>query len=692
MYRTGDIGRWLPDGNIEYLGRTDEQVKIRGYRIELGEIENALHQYAEVKQAIVLAKDNKSGSKRLVGYVVKGNQSFDREALVNYLRNRLPDYMVPTLWIELEHLPLTPNGKVDKKALLDIEEADLFSHEYQEPGNELEMQLAAAWQQLLGIERAGVNDNFFELGGDSILTIQVVSRMRKLGYELQPRDLFNHQTIAKLAVAIADRSKAAITGEQGLLSGQCGLMPIQQWYLEKNEPAISHFNQSVLLDIDKAAKPVLLKTVMEQLAIQHDALRFKYTNTNGEWQQEYGNSNGCFVVDELKHEPHQSLGQLIKETATLHQQQLDITKGELFRMVLMETPEGETYNRLLIIIHHLAMDGVSWRIFLEDLELLLTTVSEGKDAGLIHKGSSYRQWYQALQNYGNTNLVLAQLSYWQQVVKGYKALPVDKGDKSQAKLSHMAEHTVNLEAEQTNLLLAEVPRVYHTEINDILLAALAQTVAGFTKNELVTIGLEGHGREEIEAGIDTSRTVGWFTNLYPLQLAIKNENEEAELIKSVKEQLRQLPAKGIGYGVLKYIVKEPGLQGNDPWDIVFNYLGQLDNVVNESKWIAIANESAGSNTSKDHLANEKISVRVFVKAGKLVISWSYSTLHFHENTIKVLAVSFVTNLQQLITHCMLQQHSGTVYTPSDFGLGADVTYEELDNFLEDEEDDNIISF
>ena len=665
-------------------------MKILGYRVELGEIENVLHQCAEVKQATVLAKNNKSGYKRLIGYVVKANQAFDREAVVSYLRSRLPDYMVPTLWIELEHFPVTANGKVDKKALPDIVETDLVSNEYEAPRNELEMQMAAAWQQLLRIERAGVNDNFFELGGDSILTIQVVSRMRKLGYHLHPKDLFNYQTIARLAVAIAGRSKAAITGEQGLLAGQCGLLPIQQWYLEKNEPAISHFNQSVLLNIDKSAKPELLKMVMEQLAIQHDALRFKYTNINGDWQQEYGSSNGCFVVDDLKNVSLQLLGQLIKESATLHQQQLNITKGELFCMVLMETPEGESNNRLLLIIHHLAMDGVSWRILLEDLELLLTSVSEEKDTRLMHKSSSYRQWYKALENYGRSNALKAQLTYWQQVVKEFKALPVDKTNVSVARVCNMAEYVVHLEQDQINLLLTEVPKVYHTEINDILLAALAKTVAEFTKIEWVTIGLEGHGREEIETGIDTSRTVGWFTNLYPLQLSVKPACDEGELIKSVKEQLRQLPGKGIGYGVLKYINRETGLQGKDPWDIVFNYLGQLDNAVNESKWISIANESAGSNTSKDHLINEKISVKAFVKNGKLLISWSYSTLHFHENTIKALATSFVTNLNQLITHCMLQQHSGTAYTPSDFGLGADVTYEELDSFLE--EDDNIISF
>jgi aryl carrier-like protein len=214
MYRTGDLGRWLPDGNIEYLGRMDEQVKIRGYRIELGEIESVLQESKLVKQSVVIAHRTAQETKRLVAYVVTEG-SFDKEKVQNYLSEKLPDYMIPALWVELESLPLTPNGKIDKKALPDPDASELLSNEYQAPSNETETSLAEVWKELLHVERVGVNDNFFELGGDSIITIQVVSRARRKGLELKPKDIFIHQTIKSLSSAIAERSSQAVTGEQG---------------------------------------------------------------------------------------------------------------------------------------------------------------------------------------------------------------------------------------------------------------------------------------------------------------------------------------------------------------------------------------------------------------------------------------------------------------------------------------------
>ncbi len=221
LYVTGDLCRWLPNGTLEYLGRIDDQVKIRGYRIELGEIESVLQQSGLVSQSVVLAKANSEGTKRLISYVVPA-EGYTKEAATAFLHSRLPEYMVPQLWVELDLLPLTSNGKVNKKALPDVDAANLASNEYVEPRNELEKSLAATWQKLLGIERIGIHDNFFELGGDSILTIQVVSRMRSHGYELQPRDIFIHQTISRLSAALSYRTVAESSGEQGTLQGHSG--------------------------------------------------------------------------------------------------------------------------------------------------------------------------------------------------------------------------------------------------------------------------------------------------------------------------------------------------------------------------------------------------------------------------------------------------------------------------------------
>ncbi|HSF45288.1 MAG TPA: amino acid adenylation domain-containing protein, partial [Chitinophagaceae bacterium] len=576
LYKTGDLGKWLPNGNICYLGRVDDQVKVRGYRIEPGEVEKALQQSGLVNQSVVLARENNSGTNRLIGYVVPAD-NYSKDAVMEYLRNGLPEYMVPQLWVELEKLPLTPNGKVDKRALPDVDSNDLVASQYTAPRNKLEEELADIWQDLLDIERVGIHDNFFELGGDSILTIQLVSRTRRAGYELQVPDVFTYQTIATLSKIIEDYSTPEIRDEAGPLTGISGLLPVQQWYLTKKNAAVSHFNQSVLLKIDKRVTEAVLTEAIQQLVHSHDALRFTYSLSDDGWKQEYAGYINPLVTVNLDIVTDESLPMLINKNADHFQRSLNIEKGEIIRVALMLTPGSEKENRLLIVIHHLVVDGVSWRILLEDLEILIEGIHDGKRAVPGKKSISYRRWYEILVDYGQSKHGLAQKDYWHKALESYNALPVDRIHNGVLTAKDMANHSIQLAADKTRCLLQEVPRVYHTEINDILLCALAATLCKWAGISKVVIGLEGHGREEVAVNIDTSRTVGWFTTLYPLLLEMGKLTEPGEMIKSVKEQLRTLPDKGLAYGVLKYINKEEVLQNKPGWDILFNYLGQLDN-------------------------------------------------------------------------------------------------------------------
>ncbi|MBK8549760.1 MAG: amino acid adenylation domain-containing protein [Ignavibacteria bacterium] len=681
LYRSGDLGIRSEDSNIEYLGRIDEQVKIRGFRIELGEIESVLQESESVRQSVVLARDTEGGGKRLVGYVVPEGD-FNKEAIMIYLSSRLPEYMVPALWVELESLPLTQNGKTDRKALPDPDASELISNEYAAPRNETEESLAEIWKELLHVERVGIHDNFFELGGDSIITIQVVSRARRKGFELKPRDIFIHQTISKLSAAIAERTAVSVSGEQGLLTGTSGLLPIQQWYFEgagDEGSRYNHFNQSVLLSIDKSVTPEVLSLAVDQLIVQHDALRFRYYKKDEQWIQEYGTYKGELEIIDLRLK-RSSLAKFIKEHAEKYQRSPDIEKGELVRFVLIQTPKRETNNRILIIIHHLAVDGVSWRILLEDLELLITGLEKGSKPDLGNKGSSYRQWYEALEQYGKSKRLLSQSKYWQEVVSSYEPLAADKVYTGIVREKDMVHQTIRLDKVQTQLLLQEVPRAYHTEINDILLCALEMTLCEWTDREKIVIGLEGHGRENVSEGIDTGRTAGWFTNLYPVLLESGLSKGVGDRISSVKEQLRRIPDKGLGYGVLKYINKDEKLSGK-AWEIVFNYLGQLDNVISSGKWLSGAGESSGEFTSEENIKSETLSVNGMVQEGELILNWSYSSRHYEKKTIAAIVERYQSNLELLISHCIEQQKSGTVYTPSDYGLGSDISNDELDRFL-----------
>jgi amino acid adenylation domain-containing protein/non-ribosomal peptide synthase protein (TIGR01720 family) len=681
LYKTGDLGRWLEDGNIEFLGRIDEQVKIRGYRIELGEIENVLNQSGLVNQAVIMAKLNHQNSKQLVGYI-EPKAVFSKERIIAFLRGKLPEYMVPAIWVEMKKIPVTLNGKIDRKALPDPNFEELSNEHYIAPRNEIEEELANIWKDLLGLEKVGVYDNFFELGGDSILTIQVVSRAGRLGYNLQAKDLFLHQTIHKLSHILTERKETESLAEQGVLTGNAGLLPIQKWFFSKEHKDVSHYNQSVILKLNKAVSEQELSIAMNKILEAHDALRFKYVKQKLEWIQTYSDINSSIKVEDLSQLSKDDFEFSLNVLAESYQKSLDIEQGELVKWIFIKTPQEDDANRFIMIVHHLAIDGVSWRIILEDLDLMLRNINLNETDKEVKKTSSYRQWSDELMRLGQTDRIKNQFNYWQNVISFYSPLTFENVSITLITAKDISRFSNFLSQTQTDHLLHSVSKAYNTEINDILLLAFAEVFTRFSKRNDLVIGLEGHGRELEASSIDISRTVGWFTNLYPVHLNIGNETNIGENIKSIKEQLRQVPAKGMGFGILKYLNELDELKGNDPWDIVFNYLGQLDNTGANSEWFKPSAESIGSDIGEEQIINEKISLNCYVHDGKLIVNWNYSKLHFEASIIKDFAEQFISNLEMIISHCLESQNQGnTSNTPSDFGLGSQVSIDELDRFL-----------
>ncbi|MGY0034995.1 condensation domain-containing protein [Pedobacter sp. NJ-S-72] len=678
FYRTGDTVKYLADGNILFIGRVDDQVKIRGYRIELGEIESALAGCIEhVHQAVVLARPDDAGNKRLVGYIVpKGD--YNKDAIVAYLKNRLPDYMIPLLFVELKKIPLTANGKVDKRGLPEPDVNSLLTNDYVAPRNETENTLIAIWQEVLRLDKIGVHDNFFELGGDSIITIQVVSRSRRSGYVLSPKDIFTCQTVARLSAQLAVQESNKVNAEQETLSGTSGLLPIQQKFLNGVNPVNhSFYNHHITYAVNKDVAIEALTGAVADLAGYHDAIRFAYQQTAAGWEQVYTDQAAVLDIVDLQKYDEEQFSLALAEHAASYQESLDLEKGILFRAVLFLSPMAE--HQLLFIIHHLAVDGVSWRILSDDLELLLQHPGQPAATVLGPKTSSYRQWYTALAAYGNSRGLQRQQDYWEQTVNAYVPLKTDHKQEEPVRISDMDTAMVQLDSLATGKLLHEVSSVYHTEINDLLLSALALTLADWNKTSKVSIGLEGHGREEITEEIDTSRTVGWFTTIYPVLL--ETGNEYGQLIKQVKETLRQIPDKGLGYGVLKYINQHQPLQANDPWDVQFNYLGQggagkLRGKLAHPKW-----ETFGSAIGDQTPVSQPLSVLGIIQDDKLALYWSYSNKHFNSESVEEMAAAYLKNLESLINHCTAQQQTNH-YTPADFGLAGSVSIEELDQFLD----------
>ncbi|WP_074227056.1 non-ribosomal peptide synthase/polyketide synthase [Pseudomonas aeruginosa] len=656
MYRTGDLARYRADGVIEYAGRIDHQVKLRGLRIELGEIEARLLEHPWVREAAVLAVDGK----QLVGYVVLESEGGDwREALAAHLAASLPEYMVPAQWLALERMPLSPNGKLDRKAL-PAPEVSVAQAGYSAPRNAVERTLAEIWQDLLGVERVGLDDNFFSLGGDSIVSIQVVSRARQAGLQLSPRDLFQHQNIRSLALAA---KAGAATTEQGPASGEVALAPVQRWFFERAITNRQHWNQSLLLQARQPLDGDRLGRALERLQAQHDALRLRFREERGAWHQAYAEQAGE-PLWRRQAGSEEALLALCEEA----QRSLDLEQGPLLRALLVDMPDGS--QRLLLVIHHLAVDGVSWRILLEDLQRLYADL----DADLGPRSSSYQAWSRHLHEQAGARL--DELDYWQaQLHDAPHALPCENPHGA-LENRHERKLVLTLDAERTRQLLQEAPAAYRTQVNDLLLTALARATCRWSGDASVLVQLEGHGREDLGEAIDLSRTVGWFTSLFPLRLTPAADLGES--LKAIKEQLRGVPDKGVGYGLLRYLAGEEAatrLAALPQPRITFNYLGRFDRQFDGAAPLVPATESAGAAQDPCAPLANWLSIEGQVYGGELSLHWSFSREMFAEATVQRLVDDYARELHALIEHCCQEGNVGA--TPSDFPL-ATLRQEQLD--------------
>ncbi|MBI5302108.1 MAG: hypothetical protein HY868_08230 [Chloroflexi bacterium] len=621
---------------------------------QLSERLAALSQQQRARLAQKLgATPNANASKQLVAYVVFKNGA-DAGDLKNFLGARLPNYMLPAHIIALDALPRMPNGKVDRKALPDVAATPAdASAALVEPRNEIEKQLAQIWSEVLGLEIVGIHDNFFEIGGDSLVCIQIVARARRADIFFTPTDVFDHPTIAALA-AIATASQKQ-TAEQTLVIGAVPLTPIQHWFFEHNLTRPQQWNQGFLLRANESLDPARARETVAQLLKQHDALRARFWQADGKWHQEF-----LGMLAEIPFEPI-ARDEPVEKIATRLHRALNLETGALIRFAQIGASE------LLIVCHHLVVDNLSWRVLLQDFETIY------RQAQLAPKTTSFKQWSEQQAAHAESPALIQERAFWLDAKFGTRAtLPRDFDARADNSVRSAQTVTVALDAEETRALMHDVPPAYRTQINDALLTALARVLAEWTNANSVLLALEGHGRESLFEGVDVSRTVGWFTTVFPVALQVEAHADWGQTLVAVKEQLRAIPNHGIGHGILRYLSRDAEtrekLSALPEPEIVFNYLGRLDETQHARGLFEPVAESVGEARHPDDARQYLIEINSYIRDGAFHAVWTFSENAHRAETIARLAARFADALRQLIRHCQSSNASGV--TASDFALAS----------------------
>ena len=656
LYRTGDLARFRSDGNLEFLGRIDQQVKLRGHRIELGEVESVLRAHARVDDVAAVVRELGDGNRRLVAYVVaRPGASPSSEELRSHCARSLPEVMVPSEFATLDALPRTSSGKLDRRAL-PAPERPVAGAELEAPRTEAERTLARIWESVLGREGVGVHESFFRLGGDSILGLQMVARAKAAGLELRPRHVFEHRTIAELAL-VAAGSGGAVREERGPVTGDVPLTPIQHWFHEQELAEAHHFNHVALLDVLRPLNAEVCERALRELVVHHDVLRTRCLRGRHGWRHVQDGPEldvSLLRVDLSSCGAEELDGALAAEIARL-QAALDLRNGPLFRFALVHAP-GESPDRLVLVLHHLVVDVVSWRILLEDLETLCSQLSRGEEPRLPAKTTSLRDWARAAVDRAQSEAAARELQFWTGLPWS-ELVPLPRDDESAENPAGRARTVeVALDADETRVFLEDVGVTSDTRADELLLAALVDSVASWTGASSVGVNLEGHGREDLFDGCDLSRTVGWFTALAPAVLRAGATLEET--LRAVKRDLRALPGWGAGFGRLRYLSADEAVYGPleslPTPEISFNHIGRADRggrgarAEDSSGWFAPAADAAerigplqGATNRRAHL----LDVMTAVVGGELRLRIEFGADVHRRETVEGLANGVLDSLR-----------------------------------------------
>jgi len=651
MYRTGDLVRWLPDGNLEFLGRFDNQVKIRGFRVELGEVEASLRQCSAVREAVVIAREDTPGNRRLVAYVVPKQATAPTAAeLRSFLKDRLPEFMLPSAYVMITELPLTPSGKLDRLALAAPEPGRSESASpCAKPLTGTEELLCRIWAEALGIDAVAIHDNFFELGGDSILMIQVVARANQLGMRLSTKQFFQGPTVAQLAAGETKCSFAPV--ENDSIDTCLPLSPMQHWFFEQNFVEANQWNMSILLEVTRPVNEDLLAEAVGHLVSRHDALRLRFIKNPSGWQQFLpvaAEPIRVHKVDLSATSPQQHEAALSTSVANL-QIRLSITEGRLIQIILFN--RGRDLNPwLVLVVHHLATDLISCQILVQDLEALYATLSGGEQPLRPNGSASFNTWADRLEKLAASPALEDAVLQWSTIFPSKPPrVPLDFEGLNTEGSSRIA--TVTLSIDETNRLLRNITIAFRVGVKDLLIAALGRAWRDWSGQEGILCDLEYHGRPPDLSQTNLVGTVGWLTALCPIYLDVSTNSRDDELLQRIDTQVKAIPCFGLGYGLVRFLGR-PGaassrLRSLPSSEISINYLGHLDHILSHQSLFRFQRFALPGERNPNAQRPHILEFTAFVSEKRLHLSIQYSH-HLHARTsIEILLNKCATSLRSL---------------------------------------------
>jgi len=669
MYKTGDAAKYRKDRIIEYVGRVDNQVKIRGHRIELEEVEKQLLSIKDVVEAVVIDREDSAGDKKLYAYIVT-NSEMTSEEIKRYISKLLPSYMIPAAVVFMDKIPLTSNGKVNGRLLPEPINTSCSKGEIVTPRSALELKVVDVIKEVLNVNEISINDNFYELGGDSIKAIQIATKLNNIGLTIKVKDILSSNAISEVAAALTVEER--ILASQEYCEGKVGNTPITSWFFEQGLKKADHWNQSVLLKLSDNITAEMLDIGIKELIHHHDSLRFNYNKSTKSlfYNNEHLHREIKITEYDLSTLSDNEQKLQIKLLGEEFKGNFDIEKDLLFKACIFHLNNKE--RLLLITAHHLLVDGVSWRIILEDLSNILHQLQKGEEYKLSYKTHSVREWVESLEEYSK-GITKEEKQYWEQVLQNKTLVPTDFNNENKG-IVNLATVEAELSIEETNKLLGQANRVYGTDANEILLISLTLAISKFMKDKRVTLELEGHGRKEISNKVDISRTVGWFTSMYPVNLIIQGESLDSK-IKELKEQLRGVPQKGFNYGVLRHINKS--IKDDNSNYIRFNYLGDFDSTLKD-RLFNVSYENSGVEFGKENHMTCLIEVVSMIINEKLRILINYNKNSFKDETMKDLEEEFLMRLKEVLEYCCNKESKE--FTPSDFDA-VELSQDDLDSLF-----------